>query len=100
MPFIFKSSQWAYAELLGIPCNRRRLTLQNLSLRFVWSGNSESRCSTDRHDDHLATFVPEMQGGGRVGETYGGQAIVEGFGEVVAVDADGNVRSDNLGTGK
>ena len=56
--------------------------------------------STDRHDDHLTAFAPEMQGGGRIGETNGGQAVVEGFGEVVAVNADGNVWSGNLGTGK
>lgn len=57
-------------------------------------------CRPDRHHDHLASLVPEMQSGGRVGETDRGEAVVEGFGEVVAVQADRDVWSCGRGSGK
>ena len=67
---------------------------------LLWVGFGLLDFTSDRHDHHLATFVPEMQGGGRVGETDGCQAEVERFGEVVTVHADRDVRSDGRGSGE
>jgi hypothetical protein len=41
-----------------------------------------------------------MQGGGRIGETNGSQAVIEGFGELVTVDADRDVWSCGCGSRK